>query len=77
MYLNFSERKGEFAMKKKQLACGCSADGCICDQVIEVFDYVPDDAVVVCTNCSSGKHKVKKQSKKTAVKYHVDMFVQN
>lgn len=62
---------------KRKLKCGCSVEGCICKHQVDVFKYVPKDAIVICTDCSGGKHIFKKQTKKTNVLYHVDMFVKN
>lgn len=64
---------------KKKLKCSCNENGCVCDHSVEVFDYVPDNSVVVCADCSSGKHKKAKARplKSTNMKEtHKDMFVQ-
>lgn len=68
-----------------KLICGCHTDGCFCLNEVNVPRVASKDALVICSDCSSGKHtiigknEVQTQNSKPDEKLEtrVDMFVQS
>lgn len=62
-----------------ELPCGCTEEGCVCNNKVSVPNYVIKGSKVLCMDCINGKHKKskKKPPKSTNMKEtHKDMFVQ-